>query len=95
MRNDLAEEQRRVSNREQDIQNLELALNQLKESMGQEFAAKSRDFENLKRAYDDLLRGNEAANNTLHARNDELDSACSMNRELQAHANNLLEKVTY
>ena len=95
LRNDLAEEQRRVTNREQDIQNLELALNQLKESMGQEFAAKSRDFENLKRAYDDLLRGNEAANNTLHARNDELDSACSMNRELQAHANNLLEKVTY
>ena len=63
--------------------------------MGQEFAAKSRDFENMKRAYDDLLRGNDAANTTLNVRNDELDSACSMNRELQAHANSLLEKITY
>ena len=49
----------------------------------------------MRRAYDDLLRGNDAANNTLNVRNDELDSACSMNRELQAHANNLLEKITY
>ena len=63
--------------------------------MGQEFAAKSRDFENMKKVYDDLLRGHDAANNTLNVRNDELDSACSMNRELQTHANNMLEKITY
>lgn len=54
LRRDLMEEQRRVKSRESDIQNLELSLNHLKDSMGQEFAAKSRDFDNLKKAFDEL-----------------------------------------
>ena len=49
------EEQRRVKSRESDIQNLELSLNHLKDSMGMEFAAKSRDFDNLKKAFDEML----------------------------------------
>ena len=63
--------------------------------MGQEYAAKSRDFENLKQAYEELQRVQETTMDTLKQRNDELDSAHSMNRELQAHATTLLEKVTY
>ena len=39
--------------REQDIQGLEVALNDLKDNMGQEYAQKSRDFENVTRAYDE------------------------------------------
>ena len=58
LRRDLLEEQRRVKSRESDIQNLELSLNHLKDSMGQEFAAKSRDFENLKKAFDELQQQN-------------------------------------
>ena len=54
LRRDLMEEQRRVKSRESDIQNLELSLNHLKDSMGQEFAAKSRDFDNLRKAFDEL-----------------------------------------
>ena len=50
--------------------------------MGQEFAAKSRDFENLKRAYEELSRLHEQTQATLKQRDDELDSAHSMNREL-------------
>jgi len=59
-----------------------MALNQLKDSMGREFAAKSRDFENLRRAFEELNQTHEQACDTLAVRNDELDSAHQMNREL-------------
>ena len=63
--------------------------------MGQEFAAKSRDFEDMKKAYEDSQRDFGHANMTIDARNEELDAVQQMNRELTAHANALLEKVTY
>ena len=63
--------------------------------MGAEYAAKSRDFESLKRAYEELRAAHEETNNVLKTRNDELDSAHAMNRELQAHATVLLEKGSY
>ena len=63
--------------------------------MGQEFAVKSRDFENMKQAYEELQRNHDRATETLKARLDELDSAQQMNHELQAHANALLDKVTF
>ena len=72
-----------------------MSLNQLKESMGQEFAAKSKDFEHMKHAYEDMTKVQEGTSNDLLQRNDELDSAHSMNRELQAHANTMLDKITY
>ena len=84
-----------MKSRESDIQNLELSLNHLKDSMGQEFAAKSRDFDNLRKAFDELQQQYQDTTGTLSQRNDELDSAHAMNRELQAHANTLLDKVTY
>ena len=38
LRRELGDEQRRLTLREQDIQGLEVALNDLKENMGQEYA---------------------------------------------------------
>lgn len=63
--------------------------------MGAEYAAKSRDFDSLKRAFDELTRAHEQVSDTLKKRNDELDSAHTMNRELQAQATALLEKASY
>ena len=63
--------------------------------MGQEFAAKSRDFEHMKHAYEEMTRAQEGTSYDLLQRNDELDSAHSMNQELQAHANTMLDKITY
>ena len=54
LRRDLAEEQRRLIQRDQDIRHLEHSLNQLKESMGQELTSKSRDCDQLRQAYNEL-----------------------------------------
>ena len=84
-----------MNQRDQDIRALESSLTSLKESMGAEYAAKSRDFDSVKRAYEDLSRQHDIVQESLKVRNDELDSAHSMNRELQAHATALLDKGGY
>jgi len=61
--------------------------------MGREFAAKQRDFENLRQAMEELTQTHMETEEALAVSNDELDSAHGMNRELQMHANALLDKV--
>jgi len=50
--------------------------------MAREFAAKQRDFESLRQAMDELSRVHTETSEALSVRNDELDCAHSMNREL-------------
>ena len=53
------DEKRRLRQREEDIESLEAALNDLKESMIKEIENKTREFDALKRAYDDNFHASE------------------------------------
>ena len=57
-------------------------MNDLKESMGQEYAQKSKDFDNVKKAYDDILNQLEQYKQIVSGKNDELESAGVFQNEL-------------
>ena len=95
LKREVSDEQRRLALREQDIQGLEVALNDLKENMGQDYAQKSRDFDNVKRAYDDVLSQADHLKFIMSKHRDEIGSANTINSELQAHSQMLLEKLNF
>ena len=51
-----------------------MALNDLKDNMGQEYAQKSRDFENVTRAYDDQRAQCDKLQGLIMEKNNELEN---------------------
>jgi chromosome segregation ATPase len=95
LKREVSDEQRRLALREQDIQGLEVALNDLKENMGAEFAQKSKDFDAVKRAYEEMRDQCEHLRLIISGHRDELESAYGANSELKDHMQALLDKLNY
>ena len=72
-----------------------MALNDLKDNMGQEYAQKSRDFENVTRAYDDQRAQCDKLQGLIMEKNNELENGNKAQIELQAHSQALLDKLNY
>ena len=81
--------------REQDIEGLEVSLNELKESMGYEYAQKHKDFEVLKRAFDEQSYAFEQLKRDFQARTNDLEAEKSKLSTSNAENQSLVDKVTY
>lgn len=68
--------------REEDIEHLEVALNDLKDSMMKELEYKNKEFDTLRRVYDETCSGNESLKGVINSMNAELDNSHGLINEL-------------
>lgn len=74
LRDSIQDQGMRLRQREEDIESLEVALNDLKSSMITEIEIKSREYSILQRAYDDQVRNNDQFRAAVSNLTAELDS---------------------
>ena len=91
----MSDQGRRLRQREEDIESLEVALNDLKSSMITEMEIKNREYQTLQRAFDDHVRANDSMRSVITNLTNDLDSSLRMINELQQHNESFVEKNDY